>query len=95
MSISDEQRKLIREIVSDPRYTLESNMRGLPLAAALKEAVLGLGLVKKLNSAYGWNLPADLMLSGKQTNDVIYEIVLKPGYSLEKVLKAIGSGRRL
>jgi len=95
MILTDDQRNLIMEIVSDPRYTLESNMRGLPLAAALKEAVLGRGLVRKLNGAYGWNLPADLMLSGKQTNDVIYEIVLKPGYSLEKFLKAIESGRRL
>lgn len=95
MSLSDAQRNLIFEIVSDPRYKLEDNMRGLPLAAALKEAVLGRGLVRKLNSAYGWNLPADLMLSGRQTNDVIYEIVLKPGYSLENFLKAIESGKRL
>ena len=95
MGITDEQRKLLMEIVSDPRHNLETNMRGLPLAAAMKEAVLSLGLVKKLNSAYGWNLPADMMLNGKQTNDVIYEIVTKPGYSLEKFLKAIGSGKRL
>jgi len=34
--LSEEERKLIMEIVSDPRYTLESNIRGQPLAAALK-----------------------------------------------------------
>jgi len=95
MSLTQDQQRLIMDIVSDPRYTLESNLRGLPLAAALKEAALGRGLVKKLNGAYGWNLPADLNLTGKQTNDVIYEIVLKPGYTLEKFLKAIESGKRL
>jgi len=95
MSLNEDQRRLLMEIVSDPRYTQESNMRGLPLAAALKEAVFGRGLVKKLNSAYGWNLPADMTTSGKQMNDVIYEIVLKPGYTLEKFLKAIESGKRL
>lgn len=96
MSLTDDQRRFLMEIVADPRYTLESNMRGLPLAAGLKEAVLGRGLVEKLNSAYGWTLSADMTpTSGKQANDIIYEIVLKPGYTLEKFLKAIESGKRL
>ena len=96
MSLNEDQRRLLMEIVADPRYTLESNMRGLQLAAALKEAVLERGLVNKLNRAYGWNYPADMIpTSGKQANDIIYEIVLKPGYTLEKFLKAIEAGKRL
>ena len=95
MPLNDEQRKMLFDIVSDPRYTLESQMRALPLAAALKEAVLARGLVGKLNRAYGWSLPADFTLSVKQANDITYDIVLKPGYSLEKFLKAIESGKRL
>jgi len=95
MALNPEQQRLLMEIVSDPRFTQESNLAGLPLAAALKEAVIEHDLVDKLNSAYGWSLPNDMMLNGRQTNDVIYEIVLKPGYSLEKFLTAIKSGKRL
>jgi hypothetical protein len=83
------------EIVSDPRFTQESNLIGLPLAAALKETILANGLVDKLNKVYGWNLPKNLILNGRQTNDIIYEIVLKPGYSLEKFLIALDSGNKL
>jgi hypothetical protein len=95
MALNEEQRNLLMEIVSDPRFTQESNLVGLPLAAALKEAVIERGLVDNLNSAYGWSMPKDMMLNGRQTNDVIYEIVLKPGYLLEKFLEAIKSGKRL
>jgi len=57
--------------------------------------VLERGLVNKLNDAYGWSLPTDMTpTSGKQAHDIIYEIVLKRGYSLEKFLKAIESRKR-
>lgn len=95
MALDQNQQRLLMEIVSDPRFTQESNLMGLPLAAALKEAVLKHNLVDKLNSAYGWNLPKDMMLNGRQMNDIIYGIVLMPGYSLEKFLVTIGSGKRL
>jgi len=95
MAFNEEQRELILDIVSDPRYTLESNMKGLFLADALKKAVLAKGLVKKLNDAYCWNLPMDMNLNGKQINDLIYEIVLNPEYSLKKFLKAIKAGEKL
>jgi hypothetical protein len=95
MALNEEQRQLLFSIVGDPRFSQESHLQGLPLAAALKEAVMARGLVGKLNSAYGWSLPADMNLNGPQLNDVIYEIVLKPGYTLEKFLKAIDSGRKL
>lgn len=95
MSLNEEQQKLIMEMVSDPRYTQESSLQGLFLAATLKEAVLEQGLVENLNMAYGWNMPKDMKLSGKQTNDIIYDIVLKPGYSIEKFMQAVKSGKRL
>lgn len=100
MSLTDLQREVLMEIVRDPRYTQEKYMQGLPLSAALKEAVLAKKLVDKLNKAYGWNWPEDmvfkdLLQNSRGMNNIIYEIVLKPGYSLEKFLNAINSGNKL
>jgi hypothetical protein len=83
------------EMVGRTGFTQEDGVRGVMLAAPLKEAVLARGLVGKLNSAYGWNLPSDMDLNAKQLADLIFEIVVKPGYSLDRFLAAIQSGRRL
>jgi hypothetical protein len=100
MALTDEQREVLMDIVRDPRYTQEKYMQGLPLSAALKEAVLVNKLVEKLNRAYGWDWPEDMMYknllqNSRNMDNIIYEIVLKPGYTLEKFLKAIESGYRL
>jgi hypothetical protein len=93
--VTPEGAKFLMEMVSDTRYNQEAGVQGVMLAAPLKEAVMARGLVGKLNGAYGWNLPADMTLNPKQLSDVIYEIVTKPGYSLDRFLAAIQSGRRL
>jgi len=96
MSLNDEQRQILFDIVNDPRYTKESFIKSLPLCAELKKAVLTRGLVKKVNSAYGWSLPDDMTpKNAHQSLDIAYEIVLKPGYTLEKFLSAIEIGRKL
>ena len=99
MALTEEQRQVLMDIVRDPRYTQEKYMQGLPLAAALKEAVLTNKLVDKMNKAYGWDWPEDmeyknLLQNSRSMDNIIYEIVLKPGYTLEKFLKAIESGKR-
>jgi len=93
--MNEQERKIYLEMVSDPRFKMFSHNKGLIQSTELKDAVLAHGLLKQLNSAYGWNLPADMNLNGRQINDIIYEIVLKPGYSLDNFIKAIEAGRKL
>ena len=85
----------LMKIVQDPRYDQQKMIDGLAPAAELKLAVVAGGLVDKLNHAYGWSLPQSGDWSVEQSNDIIYEIVMKPGYSLAGLIAAIRSGRRL
>jgi len=83
------------EIVRDPRYSQEGFVKAVPLVATLKREVLARRLVPKLNAAYGWRLSEDGNWSVAQVNDIIYEIVLAPGYDLNLFVQAIQEGRRL
>jgi hypothetical protein len=52
-----------------------------------------------LNKAYGWDWPQDMMFkdlleNNRKGNEIIYEIVLRPDYTLEKFLFAIESGKK-
>ena len=89
----DEAAKMM-ELVRDPRYSQEKLMKGLAPAASLKQALLARRLVGHLNKVYGWHLPEDGNWTVKQSNDVMYEIVLAPRYDQDSFLKAIKLGRR-
>ncbi len=93
--LDSKSREKIMKIVQDPRYDQQKMIDGLAPAAELKLALVAGGLVAKLNRAYGWNLPQSGDWSVEQSNDVIYEIVTKPGYSIKRLVAAIRSGRRL
>lgn len=93
--LTPEQLKVIMDLVSDPRYTQEKAMRGLFPSAELKEAVTSRGLVDKMNRAYGWNLPETGGWVGPHANDLMFDVVLKPGYTLDKFIAAIEAGKQL
>jgi len=88
----------LMKIVRDPRYDPSNPQKfinALAPAAELKLAVMAGGLVASLNRAYGWTLPENGDWSIEQANDVLYEIVTQPGYTLKKFITSIQSGRRL
>lgn len=85
----------LMKIVQDPRYDQQKHINGLAPTAELKLALMAGGLVASLNRAYGWTLPENGDWSIEQANDVLYEIVTQPGYTLPKLIAAIQSGRRL
>jgi hypothetical protein len=87
--------EVLMKIVQDPRYDQQKHINGLKPTAELKLAVMAGGLVGKLNRTYGWTLPENGDWSVEQLNDVLYEIVTKPGYTLREFISAIQSGRRL
>lgn len=95
MPLDRNQLDAMMRIVQDPRYDQQKHISGLAPAAELKLAVTAGGLVIQVNKAYGWGLAENGNWSIEQANDVIYEIVSKPGYSLDAFLLAIKSGRRL
>jgi hypothetical protein len=92
--LNPEQLEVLMKIVSDPRYTQEKAMRALQPAAELKHTVMSRGLVGKMNKAYGWNLPSTGNWDVERANDICYDIVLKPGYTLNKFIAAIEAGRK-
>jgi hypothetical protein len=85
----------IMKIVQDPRYDQGTYMRCLQPAAELKLAITAGGLVPKLNTAYGWKLAENGNWTVEQANDVIFEIVAKPSYSLQGLISAINKGQQL
>jgi hypothetical protein len=93
--LSPEQIEVLMKTVSDPRYTLEKAMRALQPTAELKHAVISRGLVGQMNKAYGWNLPSNGSWDVERVSDIMYDIVLKPGYTLDKFIAAIEAGRTL
>lgn len=100
MALTQEQIATLSDTVRDPRYTQEKFMKGLVPSAVLKEAIVANRMVEKLNKAYGWDFPEnmeykDLMKNSRQMNNIIFDIVTKPGYTLEKFLMAIQSGKQL
>jgi hypothetical protein len=88
-------REALMKIVSDPRFDQNTYTRCLAPAAQLKLALTAGGLVPNLNRAYGWSLSENGDWSVEQCNDVIFEIVAASNYSLEGLVSAIRSGRRL
>jgi hypothetical protein len=79
-------------VVRDPRYSLDKYLRGLGPLAALKQQLLAQHLVRNFNSVYGWGLSEDGNWIVEQTNNLMYEIVLAPGYNQERFLAAIATG---
>jgi hypothetical protein len=93
--LAPEQIALLNKIVADPRFVLEKYTEGLKPAAELKLAIVAGGLVGKLNRAYGWNLTEDGNWPVERSNDIIFDIVCRPDYTLERFIAAIKSGRRM
>ena len=94
MALTPEQVRQLMTIVQDPRYTQEKAMSGLQPSAELKSYVLSHGLVGAVNKAYGWNLSADGNWEVERCNDIMLDIVQRPGYTLEKFVAAVKAGRR-
>lgn len=88
------QLRTLMDVVSDPRYSKERFMRALLPAAALKKELLARRLVTQLNRVYGWNLSEEGNWTTQQVNNLMYDIVLAPGYEQEKFLAAIAANRR-
>jgi hypothetical protein len=96
--LTPEARQVLFDIVSDPRYPRdqpEKYVEALPKAAALKQSLQANGLVEDINYVYGWSLPADGPLKGRQGNDLIFEVVTRPKYTEAAFLSALRGGAPL
>ena len=87
--------KELFEITSDPRYPGTEQFKLLLVPTAdFKNKLVGRKLVGALNRLYGWNLSEDGKWTTKQANDVMFDIVAKPNFEVEKALAAIAANRK-
>jgi hypothetical protein len=85
----------ILEIAQDPRFPGTAKYQALlPTTAEFKSKVIARKLVQNLNTLYGWQLSEDGRWTIKQANDVMFEIVAKPGFEVEKALSAIAANKK-
>lgn len=77
------------EIVQDPRYSEEQFTKALQPTALLKQELTARGLVQELNRQRGWTLSPDGNWTTKQSMDLMYDVVLAPGYNQETLLRGL------
>lgn len=88
-------RQSLFEITSDPRFPgVERWKELLPLTDEFKRQLVGRKLVGNINKLYRWRLREDGKWSTKQVNDVMFDIVNKPGFNVDRALMAIASNRK-
>jgi hypothetical protein len=88
-------RQQLFEVVQDPRFPgVEKWKQMLGPTAEFKKQLVDRGLVKTLNKLYGWRLAEDGKWNTQQANDVMFDIVAKPGFDVGTALAALTSGRK-
>jgi hypothetical protein len=88
MQKPEDVRKMF-EIVQDPRYSEETFLEAVQPTASLKQELIARGLLQELNRQRGWSLSPDGNWTTKQSMDLVYDVVLAPGYDQEAVLRSL------
>ena len=83
------------EIAQDSRFPGTAKWEALlPPTAEFKNKLVARKLVGNVNRLYGWQLAEDGKWTTKQANDVMFDIIAKPGFEVEKALAAIAANRK-
>jgi hypothetical protein len=83
------------EVVRDSRFPgVEKYKLVLVTTSSFKNGLVTRQLVDNVNKLYGWNLAEDGNWTVQQTNDVMFDIVAKPGFDVQKALAAIAANRK-